>query len=223
MELKDFKVALFDLDGTLIDTEGQYSIIWHQVGLEYRPDVPHLEDVIKGNTLKRILERFFPDLEVQEQVKHRLDEYESQMNYDFFPGAREFILDLKKHGVRCAIVTSSDLLKMQHVRDKNPELIGMFDRIFTAEDFSASKPDPDCYLRAALAFGVSKSECIVFEDALSGLQAGMSSGIYTVGLATYNPREVIADKCHLVLDSFQGETIESLIEKINVSSRCKSL
>ncbi len=203
MDIKNFKAALFDLDGTLIDTENQYSIIWHQVGVEYRPDVPNLENVIKGNTLKRILERFFPDPEVQRQVCERLDQYESQMNYDFFPGAKAFVEDLKEHGIKCAIVTSSDQKKMQHVRRKNPELIALFDRILTAEDFSASKPNPDCYLKAAEVFGMQKDECIVFEDAFSGLQAGMSAGIFTVGIASYNPREVIADKCNLVLDSFK--------------------
>ncbi len=205
------KAALFDLDGTLIDTEDQYSVIWHQVGVEYRPDVPNLEDVIKGNTLKRILERFFPDPEVQTKVTARLDEYESNMNYEFFPGAKEFILDAKRHGVLCAIVTSSDQKKMQHVRNKNPELISLFDRIFTAEDFSASKPDPDCYLKAAAGFGLPLDECIVFEDAFSGLQAGMSAGIYTVGLASYNPREAIQDKCNLVLDSFEGVSWEHVL------------
>lgn len=204
MDIKDFKAALFDLDGTLIDTENQYSVIWHQVGDEYRPDVKDLENVIKGNTLKRILERFFPDPEVQRQVCERLDQYESQMNYDFFPGAKEFIVELKKQGIKCAIVTSSDQKKMQHVREKNPELIALFDRILTAEDFAASKPNPDCYLKAVEVFGLQKHECIVFEDAFSGLEAGMSAGIFTVGIASYNPREAIADKCNLVLDSFQG-------------------
>ncbi len=214
MNLNEIKAALFDLDGTLIDTEGQYSVIWHQVGLEYRPDIPNLEDAIKGNTLKRILERFFPDPAVQREVVTRLDAYEAQMNYDFFPGAREFLLDMKRHGVKCAVVTSSDQKKMQHVRDKNPELIAMFDRIFTAEDFAASKPDPDCYLRAMSAFGLERSQCLVFEDAFSGLQAGTSAKIFTIGLASYNPREAIEDKCDLVLDSFEGVTYETLAEKL---------
>ena len=212
MDFQQIKAALFDLDGTLIDTEQQYSLIWQRVGQMFRPDIPNLQDAIKGNTLKRILERFFADSAVQQQVVKLLDDYEAQMDYDFFPGAKEFIIDMKRHGVKCAVVTSSDQKKMQHVRDKNPELIAMFDRIFTAEDFAASKPDPDCYLRAASAYGLEKSQCIVFEDAFSGLQAGMSAGIFTVGLASYNPREAIQDKCNLVLDSFEGMTCDRLAE-----------
>ena len=213
MVLENFKAALFDLDGTLIDTEGQYSVVWGQIGREFRPDVPDLHDAIKGNTLVRILERFFPDPEVQAIVKKRLDDYESQMQYQFFPGAREFVLDIKRHGVKCAIVTSSDQKKMQHLRDKNPELLSLFDRVLTSEDFAASKPDPDCYLKGAAAFGLPLDHCIVFEDAYSGLQAGMSAGIFTVGLASYNSREDIQDKCDLVLDSFQGITYENLLQQ----------
>ena len=159
----------------------------------------------------RILERFFPERNVQEIVKKRLDDYESNMQYNFFPGAREFIVDLKKHGIKCAIVTSSDQKKMQHLRDKNPDLLSLFDRILTSEDFAASKPDPDCYLKAVAAVGLQKSECIVFEDAFSGLQAGMSAGIFTVGLASYNSREDIQDKCDLVLDSFEGKNYDNFL------------
>ena len=212
MRIEDFKAALFDLDGTLIDTEEQYSVIWGQIGKEFRPDVPDLHNAIKGNTLVRILERFFPDPAVQEVVKKRLDVYESNMNYNFFPGAKEFILDIKKHGVKCAIVTSSDQKKMQHLKDKNPDLLSLFDKVLTSENFAASKPDPDCYIKAAAAFGLPKGQCIVFEDAFSGLQAGMSAGIYTIGIASYNSREDIQDKCNKVLDSFQGVSFDNLLD-----------
>ena len=50
--MNKFKVALFDLDGTLMDTEGQYTVFWGKMGAKYRPDVPNLEQVIKGTTLK---------------------------------------------------------------------------------------------------------------------------------------------------------------------------
>ena len=232
-----FKAALFDLDGTLIDTENQYSVYWGEVGRTYRPDIPHFEDIIKGTTLTQILDRYIP-VEHQETVKLGVDAFEAQMNYDFLPGALEFILDLKKHGVKTAVVTSSDQKKMGHFKryceSHLPGGVGLcslretkgerrkakgsldetesylFDRILTAEDFAASKPDPDCYLRAAACFGAELSECIVFEDAFNGLEAGMRSGILTVGLATYNPAEAIRDKCHHVLQNFKGVTCNDM-------------
>lgn len=234
-----FKAALFDLDGTLIDTENQYSVYWGEVGRTYRPDIPHFENIIKGTTLTQILDRYIP-AEHQEAVKLGVDAFEAKMNYDFLPGALEFILDLKKHGVKTAVVTSSDQKKMGHfkryceahlpegvtlcsLREGNGERVMgngsltenecyLFDRILTAEDFSASKPDPDCYLRAAACFGAELNECIVFEDAFNGLEAGMRSGILTVGLATYNPAEAIKDKCHIVLENLKGVTYDYFAE-----------
>ena len=58
--MKQFKAALFDLDGTLFDTEGQYSVFWKATGEKYRPDVPNLSDVIKGTTLVQIFNNYFP-------------------------------------------------------------------------------------------------------------------------------------------------------------------
>lgn len=211
---RTFQVALFDLDGTLFDTEDQYSIFWGDIGRRFRPDIPHFEQIIKGTTLRQIFDRYFPDPQVQAQITPLLQAYESQMQYHFFPGAEEFINDIRSHGVRCAVVTSSDQLKMSNVYRSMPRFQGLFDRILTAEDFSASKPSPDCYLRGASVFGADITECVVFEDAYSGLQAGMSSGIYTVGLATGHTPTEIADRCHHVLTSFQGIDYEYIARTI---------
>ena len=198
--MNTFKVALFDLDGTLMDTEGQYTVFWGKMAAKYRPDVPNLEQIIKGTTLIQIFERYFPDKKWQEEITLALDEWEKQMDYVFIPGALDFVHDIKSHGVRCAIVTSSNIKKMEVVADKVPEFRTLFDRILTSEDFAASKPNPDCYLKGASVFDCKKEECVVFEDAFTGLQAGMSAGIYTIGLATNNSRTQIQDKCNYVID-----------------------
>ena len=210
--MTSFKAALFDLDGTLFDTEGQYSILWGAIGKEYHPEIEGFENLIKGTTLTQILSRYFPDPAVQQEVVKKLDAYEAQMNYQFYPGALEFLHDLKRNGVKCAVVTSSNIPKMQSVVKALPEFGTLFDRILTAEDFSASKPNPDCYLLGAKVFGCTIGECVVFEDALTGLQAGMSSGIFTIGLATTNPREVIAERCNYVLDGFEGVTYRTILD-----------
>lgn len=196
-----FKAALFDLDGTLVDTEGQYSVFWGAMGRKYHPEIPDFDKIIKGTTLKQIFERYFPDPEVQRDLTAGLNEWERSMEYRWVPGALAFVEDLKRHGVHCAVVTSSNVPKMRSVALQRPELGTLFDRILTAEDFAASKPDPDCYLKGAEVFGCTPEECVVFEDAFTGLQAGMSAGMYTIGLATYNTPEMIADRCsHVELD-----------------------
>lgn len=208
MEQSVFKTALFDLDGTLFDTEGQYTIFWGETGRKYRPDVPHLEELIKGTTLTQIFAKYFPDPELQKEITIGLDRWEAQMDYKFVPGALDFLEDIRRHGVNCAVVTSSNDKKMQSVRAQMPAFDSLFDKVLTAEMFKASKPDPDCYLLGARVFGSQLGECVVFEDAFTGLQAGMSSGIFTVGLATYNPREALVGKCHKIIDDFQGLTYD---------------
>ncbi|MDO5482342.1 MAG: HAD family phosphatase [Bacteroidaceae bacterium] len=208
---RPLRAVLFDLDGTLVDTEDQYTIFWGATARKYRPDVPRLEYLIKGTTLTQIFDTYFPDPQWQKEITEALDQWEAQMRYDFYPGALDFVSDLKRNGVKCAIVTSSNLPKINSVRQQIPNFDSLFDKILTAEDFTASKPAPDCYLLGARTFDAEIDECVVFEDAYTGLQAGMSSGIFTVGLPTGHTKEEIQDRCNYVLDSFEGMTYERLV------------
>ena len=205
------QAALFDFDGTMVDTEGQYTRFWGRMARTYRPDIPRLEYLIKGTTLAQIFDRYFPDPAWQDEITRGLDEWEAQMDYRPIAGAEAFVADLRHHGVKCAIVTSSNQKKMDSVRRQRPELLDMFDRILTSEDFAASKPAPDCYLRGAELLGADISECVVFEDAFNGLEAGMASGITTIGLATGNPPEAIRPLCHAVIPDFTEITYEKLL------------
>ena len=205
------KAALFDLDGTLIDTEGQYSTFWEAIGRRFRPDVPNLANDIKGTTLTNIYDTYFPDPETQQIITEELNAWEAQMKYEFLQGATDFIQDLKNHGVKCALVTSSNTVKIESVVRQISNFNTLFDKILTAEDFTVSKPAPDCYLLGAKTFNAALSECVVFEDAYTGLQAGMSSGIFTIGLATSHTPDEICDKCHHVIEGFSGLTYDKLI------------
>lgn len=210
MQTNIFKAALFDLDGTLFDTEPQYTIFWGRTARRYRPDVPNLEYAIKGTTLTQIFANYFPDPQVQAEITEALNDWEGTMRYEFVPGALDFLHDIKAHGVKCAVVTSSNMVKMKSVARQIPEFHSLFDRILTAEDFTASKPAPDCYLLGARVFDADIQECVVFEDAFTGLQAGMSSGIMTVGLTTGLTAEQIKDKCNHFIPDFTGVNYDSI-------------
>lgn len=191
--MKQLKAALFDLDGVVFDTEPQYTVFWGEQCRRYHPEHPGLEHEIKGSTLTQIYDLWFSgNLELErETVTQRLNEFEQQMAYDYIDGFEAFVASLKEHGVKTAVVTSSNHPKMQSVYRKRPEFRSLFDAILTSEDFSESKPSPDCYLRAAARFEATPAECVVFEDSINGLRSGRSAGMFVVGLTTTNPKESI--------------------------------
>ena len=212
---KKLKVALFDLDGVILDTESQYTEFWGAMGHEFVPDVPDFCQRIKGQTLIQIFDKWITAPKAQEDITRRLNAFEAQMTYSYIKGARAYAKQLRRQGIHTAIVTSSNRPKMESVCRALPELPGLFERILTSENFRESKPSPDCYLRAAASFGVKPEECVVFEDSLNGLKAGRASGAYVVGLATTNPREVIAPLADIVIDNLEG------LDSLNIGSSGK--
>ena len=198
------KAALFDLDGVVFDTEPQYSIFWGATCREFHPEIPGLEHKIKGQTLMQIYDAWFsgPLAGSQPLITERLNDYERQMSYDYIAGFVEYITDLRRQGVKTAVVTSSNQPKMEAVYQSHPEFCELFDAILTSEDFERSKPDPDCYLKAAARLGVSKDDCVVFEDSFNGLKSGRAAGMYVVGLATTNSADAIAPLCDEVIDDY---------------------
>lgn len=200
-----FKAALFDLDGVIFDTEPQYSIFWGAMCRKYHPEQPGLENRIKGQTLVQIFDGHFKDMpEAQADILAGLDEYEGHMSYDYVEGFERFITTLRQQGVLTALVTSSNIPKMQSVYRAHPELESFFDAILTSEHFKESKPAPDCYLQAAHTLGVGTDECVVFEDSFNGLQSGRAAGMTVVGLSTTNAEEAIAPLCDRVIPDFAG-------------------
>ena len=204
MKKMTIKAALFDLDGVVFDTEPQYSIFWGATCREFHPEIPGLEHKIKGQTLIQIYDAWFsgPLAGSQPLITERLNDYERQMSYDYIAGFEEYIHCLRQQGVKTAVVTSSNQLKMEAVYAKHPEFKGLFDAILTSEDFERSKPDPDCYLKAAERFGVEPRDCVVFEDSFNGLKSGRAAGMYVVGLATTNDAEAIRPLCDEVISDY---------------------
>lgn len=206
MQERLFKAALFDLDGVVFDTEPQYTVFWGMICRQYHPEHPGLEHEIKGSTLTQIYDRWFsgPLASEQASITARLDDYEQQMHYDYIAGFEALVADLHRHGVKTAVVTSSNIPKMESVYRYQPRFKELFDAILTSEDFSRSKPDPDCYLKAAARFNVSPEECIVFEDSFNGLKSGRAAGMRVVGLATTNSAEAIAPYSDIQISDYNG-------------------
>lgn len=203
--------ALFDMDGVVLDTESQYSVFWNRIGLETL-GIENFDAMIKGSTGVQIGEKYYKgrDEEFADIIKQN-NEWEAQMTYEYIPGIVSFIEDLRKNNVKLALVTSSDEKKMQYVYNAHLEIKSMFDEILTAECFSRSKPDPECFLLGMKKFGTIPENTFVFEDSFHGLQAGISSGATVIGVATTNSREAIGRKAHYIIDDFTGMTFARMI------------
>lgn len=209
-------VALFDLDGVVIDSETQYTVYWDEVGRKYFPEYKDFGLVIKGQTLTQIFDKYFQGMETeQEKIVEGLNAFEGKMTYDYIPGVVDFMKELRQNGVKIAIVTSSNDKKMSNVYAAHPEFKTLVDRILTAEMFTRSKPAPDCFLLGAEVFDTDISNCIVFEDSFHGLQAANSANMVVVGLSTTNSAEAIKDKCNAVMPDFVGFTYSDVVSLLN--------
>lgn len=194
-------IALFDLDGVILDTEGSYTAFWDDYGSRHFSE-KDFGLKIKGQTLVKILGDYFPEENERKAIIEAINDFERNMSYPFVPGVENYIKSLKSNGIRTAVVTSSNLLKMENVYRCHPGFREMFDIILTSEDFSESKPSPYCYLKAMRLFGAGPEDCVVFEDSLAGLQAARASGAFVTALTTTNPEEVVREYADLVIRDF---------------------
>lgn len=199
-------IALFDLDGVILDTEGSYTAFWDDYGSRHFSE-KDFGLKIKGQTLVKILGDYFPEENERKSITDAINDFERKMSYPFVPGVENYIKSLKSNGIRTAVVTSSNLLKMENVYRCHPGFREMFDIILTSEDFSESKPSPYCYLKAMRLFGAGPEDCVVFEDSLAGLQSARASGAFVTALTTTNPEEVVRNYADLVIRDFNDSGI----------------
>lgn len=209
------KVALFDLDGVVFDTEPQYTAFWSTVFARYYPNEPQLATCIKGQTLTWIYERYFADKpDLQNKITAELNAFEHNMQFEYVLGFEGFIAQLHQLNVNTAVVTSSNKEKMQQVYDQHPNFKVLFDHVFTAEDFAKSKPDPYCYLLGASYFGVKPAECVAFEDSVNGFKSVKSAGMPLVGLATSNPVGVINQYTKVIVPNYLQASFADLCNQL---------
>ena len=210
-------IALFDFDGVLMDTEAQYTRFWDETGRKF-VDMDGFGSMIKGQTLVQIFGKYFADRTEEElrAVEEAINEYERNMTYEFIPGARGFLNELRQAGIPTAIVTSSNNQKMSQVYKAHPDLHTLVDAILTSEHFSKSKPDPECFLKGMEMLGGTPESAVVFEDSIHGITAGRAAGAYVTGLATTNKREVIEPLCDMVIDNFSDFSLKELTDRFSL-------
>lgn len=210
MDNRKFRAALFDLDGVVFDTETQYTVFWGRQFRKYYPENPGMEQLIKGMTLVEIYDKYFQNAETQQHITMELDAFEKNMKFEYVNGFEKFVEDIRSKGVKTAVVTSSNVVKMNNVYSKHSEFKSYFDEILTSEDFDESKPSPDCYQKASQSFGFDASDCVVFEDSFNGLKSGRAADMYVVGLSTTNSSTDIAPLSDIVIADYEDMSYEKM-------------
>ena len=179
----EIKAVIFDLDGTLVDSMW----MWKAIDIEYLgrfgyecPD--DLQKAIEGmsfsETAVYFKERFsIPDSLEQikaDWVQMSIDKYRYEVPLK--PGAREFLTELRRNGIRTGIATSNGREMVDAVLE-SLQITDCFDVVTTACEVAAGKPAPDIYLKVAESMKVNPSDCLVFEDVPAGILAGKRAGM----------------------------------------------
>ncbi|HRS17992.1 MAG TPA: beta-phosphoglucomutase, partial [Bacteroidales bacterium] len=122
---------------------------------------------------------------------------------DVFPGVIEFLTDLRANGFKMAIGSAS---KNAPLLLEKMQIAHYFDAIVDGNTIEKAKPNPEVFLKGAQQLGIAPSACVVFEDALSGVQAAKSAGMYCIGVGS-KEHLTLADEC---ISSFTEMTVERI-------------
>jgi HAD superfamily hydrolase (TIGR01509 family) len=179
--------VLWDMDGTIIDSEPYWLASESEFAASYDSSWGHDDGLgVIGMSLyessKILKERVGSPLEPQQIIDQITDGVLSQLErkIPWRPGARELLQLLKANNVKTALVTGS----MHRMAQKVAEQIGFnaFDVIVGGDDVLNGKPHPDSYLLAAQMLGVEATDCVAFEDSLTGITAAEAAGTKAVGI-----------------------------------------
>lgn len=189
------KAVLFDMDGTVFDTEPIYRRCWIRAAKEvgFNEDMDLFFARICGLNMTDIAScvyRFYgedtPFEEIRTLRRGYLDEELENCVLPFKAGAPEIFVELKKRDIKIALATSTGR-KMVDRYLQMSGLEGVFDAIVTGETVTHGKPHPETFLTAAERLGVAPAHCVVVEDSHHGVMAGHTAGMFTVMVPDLQP------------------------------------
>jgi len=208
------KAVIFDMDGVISDTQKLHSLIETDLlkrnGINITP-----EEITKnygGVPTKVFFEKIFKDYKIEVDLENILKEkWEKIMasvpnNISALPGVVKLIKDLKKAGVKLAVASSS-IAKFIDLVLSELEIRENFDVITSVEEVEHGKPDPDIFLLSAKKLNTDPKECVVIEDAISGMTGAKRASMMCIGLIS-DERSYPAD---LTVTSLEDLTAEKII------------
>jgi beta-phosphoglucomutase len=181
--------AIWDVDGTLVDTAKQHFAAWLQLAREIGK--PFTDDDFRetfGRRNPEIVRAVFDadasDAVVADLGGRKEEAYRVAIRRDgvsLLPGALDLLIGLGEYGWRQAIGSSAPRENLQLILDATGTR-SKFDAIVSAEDTARGKPDPQVFVVAAEKLGMPPSRCVVFEDAVAGVQAAKAAGMKCIAV-----------------------------------------
>jgi beta-phosphoglucomutase family hydrolase len=211
--------AIFDWDGVVIDSSSHHEESWERLAAETGFALPP-DHFKKGFGMKNafIIPKLLKWTEAPDDVL-RLSLRKEELYRDVvvergiapLPGVTGWLDELRRYGIPCAIGSSTERLNIDTIL----RVLGIghyFSAIVSADDVSHGKPDPEVFLTAAQRIEREPARCVVFEDALVGIEAAHRGGMKVIGVATTNPIELIgtADLAVRRLDELSIDKLAAL-------------
>lgn len=195
--MKKIKAFIFDLDGTLIDTEKIYRRVWPQAvsefGYELTDDMYlRLRSLGKPYAQKQLKEWFgakFDYSEVKERRTKLFNQIVQSEGITLKKGAKELLSYLKSEGFITAVATATALNRAEEYLNMT-DLYKYFDRIISASLVERGKPSPDVYLYACQELGIEPMYCVAVEDAPNGIYSAYNAGLRVIMVPDLTEPEV---------------------------------
>ncbi|PAC29299.1 beta-phosphoglucomutase [Flectobacillus sp. BAB-3569] len=211
------KACLFDLDGVIVDTAVYHFQAWRRLANELGFDfTEHQNEQLKGisrmESLELILNWGGVTLTAEEKEawatkknQWYLDLVMQMTPKEVLPGVPEFLTSLRANGIKIALGSASKNSKLILERI---QMLDYFDAIIDGNNITKGKPDPQVFLMGAEATGAQPSECVVFEDAVAGVQAAKAGGMKAVGIGSVD----ILTEADIVISTFEDFSVEKLTQ-----------
>ena len=181
------KAVIFDMDGVIFDTEKVYLDIWTEVFEKYGYKMTkelyvNVMGTGRKNVIKTFLENFGDDLPIEKMYEEKDNQLFYRIENQGIPlkeGVKELFSMLKEKDYKIALATSAKKERVEkQIKDK--WLKESFDAIVCGDDVEKGKPSPDIFLKASKVLNVPVENCLVVEDANSGIEAAINGGFNTV-------------------------------------------
>ncbi len=186
--MKDFKGAIFDLDGTLLDSMW----VWRDVDVKFLAKrgfelTTDYIEAISAKAFKAAADYTVERFQLKEKAEDIINEWFNMAHKSYStevflkPNAREYLEKLKDDGIKLAVATASaeNLFKPALI---NNNIYDFFETIVTADEVERGKGFPDIYLKAAENLKLKPEECVVYEDIFKGIQGAKAGNFYTVAV-----------------------------------------